>query len=697
MEKPLEEKSPAITRDRPTVDVSVIIVNYNVREFLEQALSSVYRAADGMEIEVFVVDNNSVDGSVEAVRSTFPDVRLISNNANVGFGAANNQAILESSGRYLLILNPDTIVQEDTLSTLMDFMDQHPRAGAAGCRILNPDGSFAPESRRAFPTPRVAFFRIVGLSRLFPGSKTFGRYNLSYLPVDEVAEVDALSGSCMMLRRSALIRTFAEEKLLSERPSEARREQPVFLFDEKFFMYGEDLDLCYRIQEGGWKIFYVPQTQIIHYKGESTRKGDLRYVRLFYGAMLLFAEKHFSQRSRFFRLALRMGILGRAAASALVRALKRLALPALDFFLVYASVVGVGLFRLGWPASELGVRFLLSTPLVYGVATAVGIRLSGGYERGRQRLRPAMAGLFGGFLIVATLSFFLKTIAFSRFVIAVGLIPSAIAIVSVRLLINRRQRGTKRAVVVGHGLEAARLDRMVSSQINAPFVVVGFLETETETQRPTPGIRVPRLGTISQIRDVIRLHNIDEVIFATDGLSNRTILSVMSGLRDLPIEFKTFVEGGSHVIGKATVADLSIPLVAAEVAHGRPASDFTRELFHRALAIAGLLLYPLVALLSSISRGARLQGAAARLRQLRHVVAGRVALIGLSSDEGFEPPSEWELGPGVFSVSDSLPTADPGPEDRRRAWAFYLNNRSLTLDLQIIRSSLAGRPPGYPE
>ncbi|MEO1477833.1 MAG: glycosyltransferase family 2 protein, partial [Bacteroidota bacterium] len=174
-----------------TLDVSVVIVNYNVRGFLEQALSSVQRAVRSLRAEVFVVDNNSVDGSVAMVRERFPDVHVIANRENVGFARANNQAIREARGRYLFILNPDTLVQEDTLDRMVAFMDAHPDAGAVGCRILNPDGTFAPESRRAFPTPSVAFYRMTGLARLFPHSPTFGRYNLTYLPKDEVCEVDA--------------------------------------------------------------------------------------------------------------------------------------------------------------------------------------------------------------------------------------------------------------------------------------------------------------------------------------------------------------------------------------------------------------------------------------------------------------------------------------------------------------------------
>ncbi|RMH52773.1 MAG: glycosyltransferase family 2 protein, partial [Bacteroidetes bacterium] len=309
-------RTAALAPPPPTLlDLSVIIVNYNVREFLEQALRSLERARGTLAMEIFVVDNNSVDGSVERVREAFPDVHLIANRENVGFGRANNQAIRQARGRYLLILNPDTIVQEDTLHTLVRFMDEHPDAGAVGCKILNPDGSFAPESRRAFPTPATAFYRITGLSRLFPRSPVFGRYNLTYLPIDQVAEVDALSGSCMLVRQAAL--WWSREAWEAAGPAAGSSDPPpdppmngAGLFDEDFFMYGEDLDWCYRIQRAGWKVYYTPETQIIHYKGESTKKGELRYVRLFYGAMLLFTEKHLENRySRLMAWALRGSIL----------------------------------------------------------------------------------------------------------------------------------------------------------------------------------------------------------------------------------------------------------------------------------------------------------------------------------------------------------------------------------------------------
>ena len=239
--------------------LSVVIVNYNVRYFLEQALGSVRRAMQGIDGEVWVVDNHSADDSVRMVRERFPEVKLIANTDNPGFAVANNQAIRQCAGEYVLMLNPDTLVEEDTFRKCLAFMDAHPEAGALGCKLIDGSGKFLPESKRGFPTPWVAFCKTFGLSTVFPKSKLFNRYHLGYLP---------------FMRKSALDRSG--------------------LLDEAFFMYGEDIDLSYRIQQAGYKNYYFPETRIIHYKGESTKKGSLNYVRTFYQAMIIFARKHFS-------------------------------------------------------------------------------------------------------------------------------------------------------------------------------------------------------------------------------------------------------------------------------------------------------------------------------------------------------------------------------------------------------------------
>lgn len=272
--------------------LSVVIVNYNVRYYLEQCLLSVERALTGISAEVFVVDNNSTDGSVEYLRPKFPWVTYIENDKNIGFSKANNQAIRKSRGEYVLLLNPDTFVGESALKDCVDFMDKTPEAGMCGVRMLKIDGGFAPESRRGVPTPFTSFCKMSGLCTLFPKSRTFGKYYMQYLDVNDVNQIDIISGAFMFIRKSAL--------------------DKIGLLDETFFMYGEDVDLSYRSLMGGFKNYYVP-TPILHYKGESTKKASFGYINAFHKAMIIFFRKHFAHRNPLFELLIDMAVCFKGA------------------------------------------------------------------------------------------------------------------------------------------------------------------------------------------------------------------------------------------------------------------------------------------------------------------------------------------------------------------------------------------------
>ena len=262
--------------------LSIVIVNYNVRAYLEECLQSVRKALEGIEGEVWVVDNNSQDDSVETLRRDYPWVRLVANTENMGFARANNLAIRQSQSDYVLLLNPDTVVEEPTLRGVLDFMDAHPEAGGAGVMMHNADGTLAPESRRGLPTPWVAGLKMLGFTK---------RYYMSHLPWDQPGRIDVISGAFCMLRRKAL--------------------DQVGLLDEDFFMYGEDIDLSCRLLKGGWQNWYLPFS-ITHYKGKSTQKTDYRYVHIFYQAMLIFFRKHYSHQSFFYAIPVKIAIYFRA-------------------------------------------------------------------------------------------------------------------------------------------------------------------------------------------------------------------------------------------------------------------------------------------------------------------------------------------------------------------------------------------------
>ncbi|MDH6355024.1 GT2 family glycosyltransferase [Dysgonomonas sp. PH5-45] len=278
--------------------LSVIIVNYNVKYFLEQCLLSVFESKTDFRMEVFVVDNNSTDGSIEYLKPKFPNVTFIENKDNPGFAKANNQAIRLSKGQYILLLNPDTVVGEDVFANVCRFMDSHPLSGGVGVKMINGSGRFLPESKRGFPSPWNSFCKIFGLAKLFPNSSSFGKYHLRYLNENETHEVDVLAGAFMMMRKEAL--------------------DKVGYLDEAFFMYGEDIDLSYRIVKGGYKNYYLPQ-RIIHYKGESTSKDDMKYVKVFYEAMHIFFKKHYPNYGRLYSFFISSGIALRASFAALRR------------------------------------------------------------------------------------------------------------------------------------------------------------------------------------------------------------------------------------------------------------------------------------------------------------------------------------------------------------------------------------------
>ena len=263
--------------------LTVVIVSYNVRYYLEQCIVSVQRAAKDIDHEVYIVDNASSDDTVTYLQKRFGDsITIIESTQNLGFARANNLAIRQTQSDYVLLLNPDTFIAENSLQMVLDFMDAHPQAGGVGVKMHNPNGTLAPESRRGLPTPWVSLLKMLGFSK---------RYYMKHLPWDEPGRIDIISGAFCLLRREAI--------------------NKVGALDEDFFMYGEDIDLSYRLLKGGYENWYVP-ADIVHYKGESTVKSSYRYVHVFYQAMLIFFRKHYGHLSLFVTLPIKIAIYFRA-------------------------------------------------------------------------------------------------------------------------------------------------------------------------------------------------------------------------------------------------------------------------------------------------------------------------------------------------------------------------------------------------
>ncbi|MFO7827657.1 MAG: glycosyltransferase, partial [Bacteroidales bacterium] len=446
------------------VKLSVIIVNYNVKHFLEQCLISVYKALKDLDSEVFVVDNNSVDGSCAMIKEKFNQVNLIENKKNFGFSYANNQAIKIAKGEYILLLNPDTVVEEDSFLKCIQFMDTHSDAGGLSVKMIDGKGRFLPESKRALPSPAVAFYKIFGLSKLFPRSKTFARYHLGHLKNDETNEIEILPGAFMFLRKQTLKKTG--------------------LLDENFFMYGEDIDLSYRITQAGYKNYYFPETTIIHYKGESTKKGSLNYVFVFYRAMIIFAKKHFSKKNaRLFSYLINAAIYFRAFIAILNRFIKRLFLPLLDMLSFFAGFYFIKPFWEQYKFNGQGSypdEFIFMIVPIYIFIWLISIWFSGGYLK-QLRTKNVFKGIITGSIIILIFYALLPTnLRFSRALIIIGTVSSFITALINRLIVHYIpyfphqffKKNRIKIVLAGQKEEIERVKKLIS-EIDISIEIIG--------------------------------------------------------------------------------------------------------------------------------------------------------------------------------------------------------------------------------
>lgn len=513
--------------------LSIIIVNYNVCYFLEQVLSSIKKASTNLDLEIIVVDNNSADNSVGMVKHKFPNCILIDNKSNIGFSRANNQGIRIAKGQYILLLNPDTVLEEDTLEKCCHFMDNTPTAGGLGVMMVDGTGQYLPESKRGLPTPWVAFYKVFGLATLFPQSKKFGKYHLGFLDKNLTHEIEVLSGAFMFMRKSAL--------------------DQVGLLDEDYFMYGEDIDLSYRITKGGFKNYYFPETRIIHYKGESTKRSSLNYVFIFYQAMIIFARKHFSSRNAyFFSILIHIAIYLRAGASLLIRLGKLLTLPVIDFLLLYA---GMYFFKSYYEENFKVLNHFPPEYILYAVPAYIGVWLttnyfSGGYDK-FVRTTQVVRGAVVGTLLISAISNFFDVYRYSKALILIGGLWAAIAMVMVRIGIHFFKYRTlalgeinkKKIAIVGNYLEGNRAKALLQNSVRQVDVIGYVFPKDTDLGGEN------YLGDITRIDEVIKIYGIDELIFCSKDFSANEIIECMMTIDNSNIDFKILPDDSDYIIG----------------------------------------------------------------------------------------------------------------------------------------------------
>lgn len=521
------------------IDLSVIIVNYNVKAFLQQCLNAVFVAAEKINTEVFVVDNNSVDGSVEMLKNNFPKVKLIANNKNTGFAVACNQAIKQSTGKYILLLNPDTIVEENSFEACFRFMEKNTNAGALGVKMIDGNGKFLPESKRSLPNARSAFFKMFGLSALFPNSKLFGKYQLRYLNENQIHEVEVLSGAFMFIRKAVL--------------------DNIGLLDENFFMYGEDIDLSYRILQANFKNYYFPGTTIIHYKGESTKKASLKYVLVFYNAMLIFANKHYKGRRQFlFRLLINIAIYIRASISMLKRATSVLSLPFFDFLYTYLSyrvVVPVWeYYRFSGYKAYSGDLLYIYIPS-YILLWQLSIYYFTKYSYKADLKRLLMAIVFGTIGILTIYSLLPESSRYSRALIIIGSLLIILSSIFNRLFIRLLKNKGK-----GFNVSARKRALLINSSLNNDAEMYpASLDTQYEISKQLnlSPIELKSAEKLDQIFENIRIYKIECLIFFSKNLSAGEIINIMLLTGGEKLEFKIVLPGSHSMLGSKSVIDLN--------------------------------------------------------------------------------------------------------------------------------------------
>jgi GT2 family glycosyltransferase len=517
------------------VKLSVIIVNYNVKHFIEQCLFSVYKSSENINCEIFVVDNNSVDGSSVLIKEKFPSVHLIENKNNLGFSAANNQAIERVRGEYVLLLNPDTVVQEDTFDKIIEFMDNHKDAGGLGVKMLDGKGNFAPESKRGLPTPEVAFYKMFGLSKLFPNSKRFGKYHLTYLSENKINEIDVISGAFMLVRKSVL--------------------ESIGNLDDHFFMYGEDIDLSYRIKKAGYKNYYYPETQIIHYKGESTKRSSLNYIVIFYKAMAVFSKKHFSGSQAFWlNFLIYFAIILKAGFALTNRFFKTFTIPIVDFISIVLSlyvIKKIYLYNSGLDIDVYSLHLVNTAFPLYALIWVIAIYFNGGYDNPIKLLKIIKGVVFGSVFILLAYSLLPESLRFSRALILFGTLSALICVVGIRLLLHiinfknytLNKDNEKRIAIIGEEEEFKRVSILLNqTQIKLSFV--GFVTTENNTLKHSNFI-----GNLNQIDEIIKVHQINEIIFCAKDLSSQVIINHMLTLVSSGIDFKIAPPESLSIIG----------------------------------------------------------------------------------------------------------------------------------------------------
>ncbi len=608
-----------------------------------------------IEGEIFVVDNNSTDGSKDFFLYKFPGVIFIWNEKNEGFSKANNRALLKASGEYILFLNPDTIIPEDCLEKCISFIETKNNNIACGVKMIDGSGKFLRESKRAFPSPATSLYKLAGLAYLFPKSRIFSKYHLGYLSENVTQEIDVLAGAFMMIPKKIM--------------------NAVGSFDENFFMYGEDIDLSYRIQKAGYKNFYFAESTIIHFKGESTKKGSLNYVRMFYNAMNVFVKKHYGgSKAALFIFFIQSAIILRAGLSALARFLKWIGLPVIDAAAIFMSFKAIKFFWSNYIKSDvnyssnlLSIAFPAFTLLFLAASYFAGL-----YDNGYKQSRLNKSTVTAMLVLLSAYSLLPESYRFSRGILLFGSLLAFVLMTVIRWLLLKlsiieptENNDTNQTIVAATKEEYEEVNKLLQ-QAGRHEKILGRITTEERKEPET-------IGSLSQLSRLLKLYTVKEIIFCEGHLTFQKIIETVSKL-PAHIKVRLYGSGLATIIGSDNKNETGSYISNGNIfLLGTSVSRRNKRLTDTLTALFFILTFPFHFIIK--------KRPLVFFRNVLHVLLFKKTFIGYAANENDLPP----LKPGILT-STGLPAGmNTLPTDSLRTIdMLYAKNFDSLNDLKMI-------------
>ncbi|MEO8171539.1 MAG: glycosyltransferase [Sediminibacterium sp.] len=635
------------------LQLSIIIVNYRVRYFLEQCLYSVQHAVTGIDAEVIVVDNDPSDGAVAYLQPLFPFVQFLVNEKNIGFAKANNQALAICKGGYVLFLNPDTLIPEDCLQKCLSFINAHPQAGALGVRMLDGKGRFLAESKRSFPSPGVSFWKQVGLSALFPKSRIFNRYALGFLDEHKDHSVEVLAGAFLLVKKELI-------KQLNG-------------FDERFFLYGEDVDLSYRIKQEGYENIYFSRTSIVHFKGESSGSAGLSRVKYFYTAMQVFVQKHYrSGSAKIFSIFLTVAIALRASLSVLNRLLKPVLLPLIDLVFVWMSLQLVRIFWISEirDGKDFGVGFVPYALPIFSLWFVLSAAFTGSYDKRYRTSKTLLSLAFAVVSMLAIYSLLPESIRFSRGVILWGGILAGVMIALQRqclVLLNSKwfitgSEAGGQTIIVSGETEFAAVKHLLETAVSDQQLLGRVSPSDHDTKA---------LCGIQNLHILVKNFSVCRIIFCIGELSLHDAMVQMTLFSKRNIHFLFHFAGSGSMVGSQTLAPgatIVSPFIEYHIMHAY--QQRMKRLVDLVLGLFFILTAPLHFLLCP--------GPIAFISAAFKVLTGSCTWVGYSVGSDSLPP----IKKGIFHPLAK--TAGVNENLLKKSDILYAKNYDWWQDIMIV-------------